>query len=194
MDEIGLVIKCQQGDMEAYEALFGSYFNKAVRYAFLITGRNDLAEDIVQEALIECYKDIKSLKSPEKFKSWFYRILVRTSWRVKSKEKGKVSIEEFDGCDYKSINENLNDDFERLVERRESSRLIKDALHKLSLPLRTTVVLHYYNDLSIKEIAQVLKCFQGTVKSRLHNARKILHKELVKEGYVCDGKECGTNA
>lgn len=194
MDEIGLVIKCQQGDMEAYEVLFGSYFNKAVRYAFLITGRNDLAEDIVQEALIECYKDIKSLKSPEKFKSWFYRILVRTSWRVKAKEKGKVSIEEFDGCDYNSVNENLNDDFERLVEIRESSRLIKDALHKLSLPLRTTVVLHYYNDLSIKEIAQVLKCFQGTVKSRLHNARKILHKELVKEGYVCDGKECGTNA
>ncbi len=194
MDEIGLVIKCQQGDMEAYEVLFGSYFNKAVRYAFLITGRNDLAEDIVQEALIECYKDMNSLKSPEKFRPWFYRILVRTSWRVKAKETGKVSIEEFDGCDYNSVNENLNDDFERLVEIRESSRLIKDALHKLSLPLRTTVVLHYYNDLSIKEIAQVLKCFQGTVKSRLHNARKILHKELVKEGYVCDGKECGTNA
>ncbi|HOV25615.1 MAG TPA: RNA polymerase sigma factor [Pseudobacteroides sp.] len=194
MDENELVIKCQQGDMEAYEALFGSYFSKAVRYAFLITGRSDLAEDIVQEALIECYKDIKSLKSPEKFKSWFYRILVRTSWRVKAKEKRNVSMDELKGSEYRGLNSNLDNDLDRLVETRESSRLIKDVLQKLSLPLRTTVVLHYYNDLSIKEISQVLKCFQGTVKSRLYNARKIIHKELVKEGYVSDGKECGTNA
>ncbi|HEY9062900.1 MAG TPA: RNA polymerase sigma factor [Pseudobacteroides sp.] len=194
MDEIGLVIKCQQGDMEAYEILFGSYFSKAVRYAFLITGRNDLAEDIVQEALIECYRDIKSLKNPDKFKPWFYRILVRTSWRVKAKEKDRVSIDDLNASEYMNLKVDRSENFDKIVEQREYSRLIKCALHKLSLPLRTTIVLYYYNDLSIKEIAQVLKCFQGTVKSRLHNGRKLLHKELVKEGYMYGGKECGTNA
>lgn len=190
MDEAELVLKCQKGDAESFNILFRNHFNKAVRYAYLITGRKDLAEDIVQEALLECYRDIKYLKQPSRFRAWFYRILVRTSWRVKAKEKNRVSFE-----DLSESNEMLNGqrDFDSLMESRESNESIYSALNKLSLPLRTTVILHYYNDLSVKEIAQTLNCFQGTVKSRLHNARKMLAKELQKDGFGFEGKGCGSN-
>ncbi|MDP4183373.1 MAG: RNA polymerase sigma factor [Bacillota bacterium] len=173
--------------------LFGSYFSKAVRYSFLITGRKDLSEDVVQETFVECYKDIKYLKDQEKFRPWFYRILVRTSWRMKAKEKHAVSLEVLDDVGRSAIDSKDDEQFNRIMNSRESSRMLRSALEKLSLPLRTTVILHYYNDLSIKEIAQILNCFQGTVKSRLHTARKLLEKQLVKDGYIYDGLECETN-
>lgn len=193
MDEIELIKRCQQGSKEDFDILFGIYLSKAVRYAYLVTGQKDISEDIVQEAFIECYRDIRSLKDPYKFKAWFYRILVRNSWRIKAREKAKVPF-----CE---LNENLDncaggcskDNFNYILESRETSKMLRDALDKLSMPLRTTVVLHYYNGFSVKEISQILNCFQGTVKSRLHNARKLLGKELVKNGFEFEGREYKTN-
>lgn len=60
----------------------------------------------------------------------------------------------------------------------ENKIIIKCALEKLSLPLKSVVILHYYNDMTIEEISEVLGCFPGTVKSRLHNAKKKLYREL----------------
>jgi RNA polymerase sigma-70 factor (ECF subfamily) len=194
MDEIELIKRCQQGSKDDFNTLLQIHLSKAVRYAYLITGQKDISEDIVQEAFIECYRDIRNLKNPDKFKAWFYRILVRNSWRYKEREKAKVST-----C---QLNENLDnqvdscskDSLNNILEFRETSKMLRDALDKLSMPLRTTVVLHYYNGLSIKEIAQILNCFQGTVKSRLHNARKLLGKELIKNGFEYEGRECKINA
>lgn len=107
--------------MEAFNILFNQYSNQAIRTVYLIIGRNDMAEDIVQEAFIKCYKEIK--------------------------------------------------------------KLVNEAVDKLSVPLKTTIILYYYNELSIKEISKILGCFQGTVKSRLHNARKLLAKELRSEKF-----------
>jgi len=58
MDEIELIKRCQQGFNEEFDILFGRYLSKAVRYAYLVTGQKDISEDIVQEAFIECYRDI----------------------------------------------------------------------------------------------------------------------------------------
>lgn len=75
-----------------------------------------------------------------------------------------------------AIDRNFN--LEDIVETKEVYDLIQKALMKLTAPMRAAVTLYYYNDMTISEIAVVLDCFQGTVKSRLHNAKKILEKEL----------------
>ncbi|NMM61305.1 RNA polymerase sigma factor [Clostridium sp. P21] len=175
MDEFNIIQRCKEGDMDAFNNLYKRYSSKALKTVYLICGRNNIAEDIVQEAFIKCYKEIKNLKNPETFQAWFYRLLTRITWRYCSKEKNHLHIE--------SINDNKDIIADSLAvsdiaEKSEIRELVNIAVNKLSIPLKTTVILYYYNELSIKEISKVLGCFQGTVKSRLHNARKLLEKEL----------------
>lgn len=114
------------------------------------------------------------------------------------RKRSAVSFEEETLYDLKSD--------ENVLEKVESdhiSSVIREAVNRLKPSMRSTIVLYYYNDLTIREIAQVMGCFQGTVKSRLHYAKKVLEKELKKEfsdehirmsGYTgCTGKECTAN-
>jgi RNA polymerase sigma factor (sigma-70 family) len=67
---------------------------------------------------------------------------------------------------------------EQSIENLEACKMVRQAVKRLSLPLKTVIILYYFDDMSIQEISTVLNCFQGTVKSRLHNARKHLAKDL----------------
>lgn len=171
MDDPGLINRCRQDDLDAFQALFKQYGAKALRTAYLITGRRDIAEDIVQEAFILCYREIKGLRQPEAFPAWFYRILVRVGWRVMSKEKK-----------LRSLDHNQEPPATYVLE--ESQEDLYDALRRLSLPLRTTVIMHYFGGPPIKEISEITGCREGTVKSRLHNARKQLAAELRERGWA----------
>ena len=173
MSEINLIKCWQDGDMDSFRALYECYSSPAIRTAFLITGRRDIAEDVVQDAFIQSNNNINKLRDPEKFRSWFYRILVRLSWQYSSKEKGKVPFED---VSFMAESEAINT--AEILEHYEMKRTLHEAVSKLSTPLKTVVVLYYFNELTVKEIAGVLNCFEGTVKSRLHNARKFLEKEL----------------
>ncbi|WP_312352804.1 RNA polymerase sigma factor [Aminipila sp.] len=180
MVDINLIIRCQKGELSAFEELYENYSTKAVRTAFSIVNKYELAEDIIQEAFYECFRDISKLYTPEAFEVWFYRILVRTSWRMKSDEK-KFFHEQLET--YESRMKDPHDCFEEI----ESNELAY-AINRLSLPMKTTVILYYYNGLSVREIAGIMNCFQGTVKSRLYNSRKILAKELKNWSTECLGK------
>ncbi len=176
MDEISLIQRCKEGDMDSFNALFQKYNKQAIRTVYLISGRNDIAEDVVQEAFIKCYKEIKNLKNPQTFQAWFYRLLTRIVWRYCSKEKNHLYTESIDDNNKNTIADNLV--LSDIIEKSEIKDFLNEAIDKLSMPLKTTIILYYYNELSIKEISKILGCFQGTVKSRLHNARKLLEKEL----------------
>lgn len=195
VDNIDIIQRCKNGDLDAFNILFKEYSVKAMRTVYLITGRKDISEDIVQEAFIKCFSEIKKLKKIEAFESWFYRLLTRTCWRYCSKQKNNLCIDDVNDKNIISSNCTLSD----ITEKNEMKQLIDKALDKLSIPLKTTIVLYYYNELSIKEIAKVLGCFEGTVKSRLHNARKLLKKEFLKEnfeGYYFnnENERCDKNA
>lgn len=197
MDDINLIQRCKEGDLEAFNNLFKKYSIQAIRTVYLITGRKDTAEDIVQEAFIKCYREIKKLKNPNVFKSWFYRLLTRICWRYCSKEKNNMFTEIDYNCGSIMSSSNALSD---ITEKDEMKELLNKAIDKLSIPLKTTIILYYYNELSIKEIAKVLGCFEGTVKSRLHNARKLLKKQLLSkefEGYyfnnIDDKERCNEN-
>lgn len=177
MDEVALVIRSQQGDVEAFSALVELYSARAFRTAYLISGSKDTAEDVLQEAFIQCYRRIHRLRSPESFGAWFYQLLTRLSWRLAARERRAVPVEDI-GAAGAVEPSNSTDDGAARLETEESKELIRAALKKLSVPLRTTVVLRYYNDLPLKEIARVLRCPEGTVKSRLSKALRQLACEL----------------
>ena len=166
-----LIKRCQLGDLNSYSELYWLYSKNALGTAYLISDRKGIAEDIVQEAFIQCFNKIKSLKIPETFEVWFYKILVRTGWRMVKKYNNFIPMDD-ENMEGLSIGINSG------LDASETSIIVNEALESLSLPLRTVVILYYFNDMTIKEISEVLGCFQGTVKSRLHNARKQLYETL----------------
>lgn len=176
MDQRQLINHCQLGDLKSFEDLYLLYKQKALGTAYLIGGNKSIAEDIVQEAFVICYYQIKKLKNPDVFNTWFYRILVRVGWRMAAKHKSHASFEntDFDQKDTTIDQFNKNSDINISNDR----LLIREAVKKLAPTLRTVVILFYFNEMTIKEISKILNCFEGTIKSRLYKARKLLGKEL----------------
>lgn len=180
MDNIKLIELCRQGDIDAFNLLYKEYSPKALRTAYLIVGNKNIAEDIVQEAFYECYRSIKKLRKPEIFQAWFNKLLVRICWRMAAKERRLVCDSLDESHDENSAYRSAADPF----DNSEINAAVREAINKLDTQLRTTVILFYFNDMSIKEIAKVLNCMQGTVKSRLHNARKYIEKDLRKDNIL----------
>lgn len=177
MDEVELVKAVQQGDRKAFEALFQKYKDQAIRTAYLMSGHPQLAEDIVQEAFTTCYLSLNKLKKPECFRAWFFKLLTRIAWRSLKKEKCLVPTEDIgeliEQAYFKGQTTSLDQQYEY--------ETLYDNISKLSYPLQTTLILYYYNELTLKEIAKVMGCLEGTVKSRLHTARKKLKLHLLEQ-------------
>lgn len=167
-----IVIKIQNGDNAAFEKLFNLYKTKALRTAYLLTGNMAIADDVTQEAFVQCYMKINTLKNPAQFKTWFFRILTRLAWKLGSKEKEVTPVENIFEFLTATDNTNIEQDF----IKKEASKRIMESINKLEQKQKTTVLLYYYKGFSISEIASIMGCFEGTVKSRLYSARKNLNK------------------
>ncbi len=187
-----LVENMINGSEAAFDELYRSYSGKLYRMAYFITGNQSDSEDILQETFVKCYLYKSKLKQAERFEPWMYQILVRTAWRLERKKKGRAEIS-FEGIleneeDKKSA-EHIREDkqtdgpLESVLEA-ETAKEIQAALSHLDMKYRTVVLLYYYNELSTREIAKITGAMEGTVKSRLHKARKLL-KDLLK----ADGAE-----
>ncbi|NRY59306.1 RNA polymerase sigma factor [Clostridium beijerinckii] len=176
MSEEELVIKIQSGDMNALGELFEIYKNESFKYSYLITGSKYTSEDIVQEAFISCYNNIRSLKNPKFFKSWFFKMLTRIAWRYAKKDKKSLPVDNiFEKVDEKNIDTSI----EQYLRKEKNNNLYAE-IEKLDLKQKTVIFLYYFNGLTVSEIAKVMGCFEGTVKSRLHSGRKKLKSSLIK--------------
>lgn len=183
MDEIEIIQKVKSGDLQAFEVLFERYKTKAIRTVYLMTGDVHTTEDIVQEAFTTCYLSLHTLKQPQYFKTWFFKLLTRIAWRVMKKERGLVPTETIgELVEIARLQEgiSLNE-----MDQATEADFIYSQILKLDYKLQTTLILYYYNELTIKEIAKVMGCLEGTVKSRLYTGRKQLKLHLTRqeEGY-----------
>ncbi len=174
MDEIKLVCCMKAGDRQAFDRLYEAYKDTLLRMACLVSGSMDDAEDIVQETFVKCYLNIGSLREPAGFRSWLYQILYRTAY-VYAKKKKREIPDEHAGIQADDTNGITSLDY---VLQSETQRMVHSAVHSLQFKQRAVVVLFYYNDLPVKEIARILGITEGTVKSRLFTARKKLGERL----------------
>ncbi len=173
MDEIELVRRMIAGDRDAFSELMEQYMRPALRAAYLISGNHADSEDIVQETFVTCYTNRTQIRSPEAFKSWFYTTLSRTAWNICRKRAKEQPVEEIYPSDAAAPGEVLED----LMVKEEEQALIT-AIMELPIKQRTVIVLYYYNQMTIREIAGICGCLEGTVKSRLFHAKSRLRKIL----------------
>jgi len=179
-----LIKKVQEGDLPAFERLFELYKSKALKTVYLMTGDRAISEDIVQEAFVKCYTSIKSLRNPEHFKTWFYKLLTRTTWQYMKKEKKLLPTEDI----LELVEANSVKSYSDKAQQEEAKNMIYEELTKLEPKLQTTLILYYYNGFSVKEIAKIMGCFEGTVKSRLYTGRCKLKNNLASlNNYISEG-------
>ncbi|HYF80498.1 MAG TPA: sigma-70 family RNA polymerase sigma factor [Symbiobacteriaceae bacterium] len=174
MSDFDAVLKLKAGDRSALSDLFAIYATPAVRIAYSFTGSVTVAEDAVQEAFIQVLRNISSLRDPTAFRPWFYRIVVNAARRLSRNTHRclPLNLDEHDKADPSAVTP------DEAVLEAEEVRQLWQAIALLDEGHRVPIVLRYFIKLSEREIAEILGIPPGTVKSRLHTARRMLHQRI----------------
>lgn len=185
VEEQELVDRARKGDLNAYDELVRRYRERIYATVYHMTSNHEDANDLAQEAFIKGFQALKSFKGGSSFYTWVYRIAVNKTinFLKQRKNRSQMSLNDLD------FNAEHDPDFVALVSdktpRREASltelqEKLNEAMQKLSEPHRLVVTLHDVQGLSHEEIAKIMDCNIGTVRSRLFYARQQL------QGYLTD--------
>jgi RNA polymerase sigma-70 factor (ECF subfamily) len=165
---------CRKGDHNACARVVRAYQDTALRTAFLMTNDRLAAEDVAQNAFLNAFRHLNRFDLERPFRPWFLTILsneARMHLRARKRRPDSELPDDVpDGAEADAI-------LARLIRDDERAR-VREALAILDEPFRTTVILFYFNDLSIEEIASATDSQPGTVKSRLHRGRQYLRRLL----------------
>ena len=137
--------------------------NSLYRVARTLSSNESDCEDAVQQAILTAYDKLDNLRNEKFFKTWLTRILINECYKIRRKSGFVISFEDYT-ADIPSDEEIDNE--------------LRDAVFRLPIKLRSVIVLYYIEGYSVEETAYMLKLPQGTVKSRLHKARKLLKTML----------------
>lgn len=186
MTEEMLVSKAQKGDRLAFEELMDIYFKRIYSIAYRMAGNADDASDMTQEVMLKLYRNIKSFGGNSRFSTWVYRVATNTCLDElkKLRRHASFSIDSGVETDEGSITAEIEDTAptpEQKAEQGELKELVAKALNKLGDEHKTVVVLRDIQGFSYDEIARILGCSEGTVKSRISRGRAKLKSVLEKD-------------
>lgn len=182
-DEGVLVQRARQGDLEAYDELVQRYQERIYATVYHMTSNHEDANDLAQESFIKAFQALKSFKGGSSFYTWLYRIAVNKTINFLKQRKNRIHLS-LNDLDFNAEHDpDLVAFVSEKTPRREANlselqEKLNTALMKLSEPHRLVVVLHDVQGLSHEEIAKVMDCNIGTVRSRLFYARQQLQAWL----------------
>jgi RNA polymerase sigma-70 factor, ECF subfamily len=168
------VQQARDGKPAAWDALFRRYQLPLYAYAFELVHNEQTSLDLVQETFISAVKHIGGLRDDEKFGSWLFGIAHQKVIQFWRKHSGKEIL--FD--ETPETSDEFENQPDNLLIHREQEIEFMNLLNQLPLPQRSVLLLHFVEDFSLEEIARITETQPGTVKSRLHYAKKSLRKLL----------------
>ena len=172
------VLRCQDGDREAFRHLVEQYKNPLYGTAYLMTGNAAQAEEHVQEAFLLAWRGIRTFQPGRPVKPWLMRILVNSVLGQQRKRSlTTVPLEE-------SLPLEAPSDRSESIEAREDREALRQALAQLTPEHRQVVVLRYFADLTVPQVARSAGVREGTVKSRLHRALRQMRELLEQSGVM----------
>ncbi len=175
MDEPEAIRRIRDGDVSALEPLVRAHQLRAVRTAYLITRDRQLAEDIVQDAFIRAFERIGQLRPGNPFAPWFLRIVANDALKAATRGRRWVSLpDDIDALDSRGDPPDAAPGPEEMMLENEMRAEVWAALGELAPEQRTLLVLRYYVEWREAELADWLEIPIGTVKWRLHEARRKL--------------------
>jgi RNA polymerase sigma-70 factor (ECF subfamily) len=168
--DLELVQRAQRGDRAAFGLLAAEIARKFLAVSRRILRDIDLAEDATQRALVSIWRDLPQLRDPARFDAWSYRTLVRACYAEGQRSRRWAPNLRILPVDEPSGGGGL----EGVIVRDQLER----AIQRLSVDHRTVLVLHYYADIPLDRVAQILEIPIGTVSSRVHHAMRAMRAAL----------------
>lgn len=182
-DDEALVFRTQRGNPAAFDVLVERYKERLYATVYHMTSNHEDANDLVQDTFIKAYKSIQSFKGRSSFYTWIYRIAVNRTINFLKRRRNKTqySLDDMDSAIH--TDPDLVEMMSHVTPRREVGlnelqERLNEALQKLSEAHRAVVTMHDIQGMTHADIAKVMKCSEGTVRSRLFYARQQLQALL----------------
>lgn len=171
-----LIAQVRAGDLRAFEILYDKYKGQVYRTALAITQDAPAAEDVLQDCFLRVHANIDRLDGSVPISPWLHRVTVNLAYNfVARRKRAAGSLDTV----LDSLAAGISSAPDHVAERGEMRDAVRSAIDNLSFSHRVVIILFYLSDFSLEEIAYILDCPVGTVKSRLHYARNKLRTELI---------------
>ena len=175
-----LITECLAGKTEAFGQLVTRYQNRLYNTLVHVLGSADEAQDVAQDAFIHAFQKLNSFRGDSAFYTWLFRIALNAAVTRKRKNRRTVSSIEAakDAAGIEPADEHPAAQPSYAIEQNERQKIVRQGLSQLSEEFRTVLVLKEMEGLKYEEIAEVINCPIGTVRSRMHRARVELKQKL----------------
>lgn len=177
------VDKIKAGNQQAFVELINKFQEPVMRTCMGFLHNNDDAQDITQEVFIEVFESIDKFRGDAKLSTWIYRIAVNKSlnfMRSSKKRSFFQNIESvFTGSDNSLVVADNNSEPHQQMEQNETASILKKAIESLAKNQQIAFTMHKYEDLSYKQIAEIMDVSLSSVESLIHRAKVNLQKKLV---------------
>jgi len=180
VNDRSLADRARHGDLDAFEELMHARIDAIYRLSYAIVGDEADARDATQETFIGAWKRLRELRDPERFDAWLQRIAVNSA-RMTLRARGRRRVREIPSGDVAALAVVADG---AVTTVRSDAALLGAALDTLPTDQRTILVLHHLEGHGVAELAVILEIPVGTVKSRLHTARRTLQDALAAEGHA----------
>ncbi|MEM7097076.1 MAG: RNA polymerase sigma factor RpoE [Pseudomonadota bacterium] len=177
-----LVKRVQQGDLAAFDMLFARYQSKIINLIARYVRDSEEVQDVAQEAFIKAYRALPRFRGDSAFYTWLYRIAINTAKNhlVSRSRRPPATDVDVEDADYRDDADMLREmeDPESALARDQLRDTINEALNDLPDDLRSALTLREFDGLSYEQIAEILECPVGTVRSRIFRAREFVDQRM----------------
>jgi RNA polymerase sigma-70 factor (ECF subfamily) len=183
VDEELLIRKAQQGNLQAFEKLVVNYDRQVMRLIYNMVDHPETTRDLYQEVFLKVFTAIGQFRFESQFSTWLFRIVTNTciNYRKQRRVRQWEPLEDDSDGDqdqWRVVMPSQDRNPEEQLLNRELQQALQQALNGLSANQRTVFILRHYHDHKLKEIAQIMKCSEGTVKNYLFRAMQKMKKSL----------------
>jgi RNA polymerase sigma factor (sigma-70 family) len=171
-DDAGLLARITERDLKAFEELYRRYHPRLTRFLMNILRHPQLTEEALNDTMMVVWKRPEGFNGASKVSTWIFAIAYRTALKARSRHDEPM---EDDGLESRPSGEA---GAEQQLGQRQTQEILMSAMAQLSSDHRAVVDLTYFHDVGYREIAEILDCPVGTVKTRMHHARRHLKTML----------------